>query len=62
MKIYPTVFEILDEGEKDIIARFKAFDGDGFEIDLEMKFITPEDLRELADHLETAEKLLKKGV
>ncbi len=61
MKSYPVKFEITDSVD-DLYAKFTAFDDMSFEVDIKTQILSPDDLREIADELEKAEKLLKSGI
>ena len=61
MKSYPVKFEIIDStGE--LFAKFTSFDDESFIVNIKKKILSPADIREIADELEKAEKMLKSGI
>ena len=63
LKLYPTEFEVYDDEEdKYQVAKFTAFDEETFSISIEDKIISPDELRKIADMLDTSLKLLKEGM
>ena len=60
LKLYPTEFEVYDEEDKYQVDKFTAFDEETFSISIEDKIISPDDLRKIANMLDTSLKLLKR--
>lgn len=61
IKMYPIKFELYDE-DMDVVGRFTSTDGEIFETTIESKFLTKEEVMQIADLLEKATKMLEEGV
>jgi len=62
MKMFPVKYELYpDNDENDCICTLNAFDDESYEINIHNSIVTPDELRDIADCLEFAEKMLKKG-
>ena len=51
MKHYPTEIEFVDEG-KELIAKLKLFEDASWQLTIQDRLISPDDLRYIADVLE----------
>jgi len=61
MKMFPVKYELYQDNDEDCICTLKAFDDESYEINIHNSVITSDELRDIADCLEFAEKSLKKG-
>ena len=62
MKMFPVEFELTLEDETTLLGKFTAFDEESFEVDIKKQIISSDDFRDIADALDTAERLLKDGI
>ena len=58
--MYPVEIEVTDD-VGDHMAKFTAFDDESFMVKIDGIILSPQDLREIADKLEEAMKMLKDG-
>ena len=62
MKMFPVEFELYLDDEETVIGKFKAFDDESFAVEVKDQIMNSNDLRDIADKLDLAYKLLKEGV
>jgi len=58
---FPTKYEIYIDGDTEVIAKFKMFDDESFNVEID-RITCPKELREIAGLLEEVLKLNEKGV